>query len=506
MNQSTCYVIIPKKVNNIICKGLTIMRFPLKRKFTLLIVIVIVSISAATILTCANLLNNTITKHYTDYSIDLAKTVAVTVDAERTREVRDKILEIYRNTDNRVSSDKWGTPEFDDYIARYSEIEKSADFILLKAQLRKIQDVNHVDSVYLIYSDQVSEASIYVADAAHQDSCPPGCFDPYFEDDYALADDPDKGIAPVVTNTGAYGWIVTTGMPVYDNSGDLVAYANVDISMSDIITQQWKLILIMVGLILVFSVVFSLIGIYLVNRFIINPIKKLTEISQQYYSADSAVIRHRFSELDIHTGDEIEALAEAMAKMEDDIDVHINNLITTTRELASANTRADKLNMIASLDALTSVQNKRAYYLKTDQLDEDIKNGTASFGIIVIDMNDLKRINDTYGHEKGDISIKTLSMILNKIFKHSSIFRIGGDEFAIILEGNYHTHAQGLLRTLDEKLNAVNSKEDLEPWERISAAVGYADYDAENDPDVDTVFKRADQSMYENKQFIKKQR
>lgn len=478
------------------------MRFPLKRKFALLIVAVIVSISVITILTCANILNDTITKHYTEYSIDLAKTVAATVDAERTREVRDQIMEIYRNTDNKVSSEEWGTPEFDEYIARYAEIEKSADFITLKAQLRKIQDANHVESIYLIYSDQASEASVYIVDAAYDD-CPPGCFDRFFEDDYKLAENPDKGIAPVITNTGAYGWIVTTGMPVYDNSGELIAYANVDISMSDISTEQWKLILIVSGVILVFSIIFSLIGIYIVNRFIIDPIRKLTEISVQYYSSDSAVIRHRFSEIDIHTGDEIEELAEAMAKMEDDIDVYINNLIATTQELASANTRADRLNMIASLDALTSVQNKRAYYLKTDLLNEEIRSGSASFGIIVIDLNGLKKINDTFGHEKGDISIKTLCMILNKIFKLSSIYRIGGDEFAIILEGEDHAHAHVLLQALRVMLDSVNSMEESEPWERITAAVGYADYDPDSDPDVDTVFKRADQNMYENKQIFK---
>ena len=482
------------------------MRFSLKRKITLLIVTVIVSVSAITLLTCTTILNNTITKHYTDYSIDLAKTVAVTVDAERARTVRDQIMEIYRSTDDKVSSEEWGTPEFDAYIACYAEIEKSADFIALRDQLREIQDVNHVDSVYLIYSDRISEASVYIADAAHEDCCPPGCFDPFFEDDYALADDPDKGIAPVVTDTGAYGWIVTTGMPVYDNSGTLVAYANVDISMEDISTQQWKLILIVSGAALVFCVIFSLIGIYFSDQFLIKPIKRLTETSVQYYDADSAVVRKRFSELDIRTGDEIEALADAMAKMEDDLDIHIHNLLETTKELATANTRADKLNVIANLDALTNVQNKRAYDLKTEQLNEAIKNGTASFGIVMIDLNDLKKTNDTFGHEKGDISIKKLCKILCSVFDSSPIFRVGGDEFTVILEGKDHAQADALLRSLKIQLAALSEKIEPAPWERITAAVGYADFNPDSDPDVDTVFQRADQLMYENKQFIKNNR
>ena len=479
------------------------MRFPLKRKITVLIVTVIVLIGAITILTCSTILHNTIEKHYTDYAVDLSRTVAVTVDPQLTRSVRDDVLEIYNKTGNRVSSEEWGTPAFDEYIALYSDIEKSSDFITLKSQLRGIQDVNHVDSVYLIYSDPVSEASIYIADAAHEENCPPGCFDPYFEDDYKLAENPDQGIAPVVTDTGAYGWIVTTGTPVYDDSGKIVAYANVDISMTDIATQQWRLILIVSGVILILSIVFSLIGVNIVNQFLIKPIKKLTETSAKYYSADSAVVRHRFSELDIHTGDEIEMLADAMAKMEDDLDIHINNLLATTQELASANTRADQLDEIASRDALTNVHNKRAYDLKADQLNDAIKNGSTSFGVVMIDLNDLKKANDTFGHEKGDISIKTLCKILCVVFDPTPVYRVGGDEFTVILEGQAHEQANSLLRSLKEKLTAICENDELEPWERITAAVGYADFDPDSDPDVDSVFQRADQLMYENKQTIK---
>ena len=478
------------------------MRFPLKAKITVLIVTVIVSIGAITTVTCCSILSNVITKQYSLYSINLANTVAVTVDSRLARSVRDEIMEIYRKTENRVSSEEWGTPEFDAYTALYADIEKSGDFIALRDQLRKIQDVNNVDCIFLAYLDQASESTVYIVDAAYENTCPPGCFDPFLEEDYALVKQPEKGFSTSVTDTEAYGWIVTTEMPVYDD-GEIIAYAGVDISMNDIAAQQWNLILIVFGVILFLIVVFSLIGVLAVNHFLIKPIKMLTETSEQYYSPDSAVVRRRFSELRIRTGDEIETLAEAMAKMENDIDVHIDNLLATTKALDSANIRADRLNMIASLDALTNVQNKRAYYQKTDQLNEAIKNGTAAFGIVMIDLNDLKMINDTFGHEKGDVSIKTLCKILNSVFVHSSVFRIGGDEFVIIPEGEDHEHAKELLRSLKEKLTALNSNEEAEPWERISAAIGYADFDPDSDPDVDSVFQRADRMMYENKQFIK---
>ena len=127
----------------------------------------------------------------------------------------------------------------------------------------------------------------------------------------------------------------------------------------------------------------------------------------------------------------------------------------------------------------------------------------ATFAILMIDLNYLKRINDSFGHERGDIYIKKISKIICDIFAHSPVYRIGGDEFIVILENrDLETH-DSLIQELKTKMEEIQNDKSLESWERVSAAVGLAIYDASKDENMESVFKRADKAMYENKKAMK---
>ena len=121
-----------------------------------------------------------------------------------------------------------------------------------------------------------------------------------------------------------------------------------------------------------------------------------------------------------------------------------------------------------------------------------------------VDINDLKKINDVHGHKAGDQYIKGCCHLLCETFKHSPVFRIGGDEFVAILQGPDFENKQSLLERLRNDLNESYSNEDLDPWLRYSAAVGMADL-ASDDNTFELVFKRADQAMYEDKKRFKEQ-
>jgi diguanylate cyclase (GGDEF)-like protein len=118
-------------------------------------------------------------------------------------------------------------------------------------------------------------------------------------------------------------------------------------------------------------------------------------------------------------------------------------------------------------------------------------------------MNDLKTINDTYGHEKGDVSIKNLCQYICRVFKHSPVFRVGGDEFIVVLEHTDFMDRKVLIETLREEFRKSTDDATLEPWEKVSAAVGYAVYDPETDSNANSVLKRADAAMYGNKRQFK---
>nr|MCR5451030.1 GGDEF domain-containing protein [Lachnospiraceae bacterium] len=200
---------------------------------------------------------------------------------------------------------------------------------------------------------------------------------------------------------------------------------------------------------------------------------------------------------------EISELARQVAAMIREIEAHIEILMAYTKELSSTKEHAARMDDLANKDALTGIRNKTAYDKESAKLDWDIKGGKANFAIAMIDLNFLKRINDTFGHDKGNISIKNLCKIVCTIFEHSPVFRIGGDEFVVILKDKDLSNIDDLIKEFNNKLKELADDPELPPWEKVSAAIGIAYYDPDKDLSAANVFSRADQNMYNNKVAMK---
>ena len=121
----------------------------------------------------------------------------------------------------------------------------------------------------------------------------------------------------------------------------------------------------------------------------------------------------------------------------------------------------------------------------------------------MMDANGLKHINDNYGHAQGDAYLKGCSHLICEEFKHSPVYRIGGDESVAILSGEDYQNRNERVDSLRKVFEQAYHKENAQPWERYSASVGMAEFTSE-DMNVDDVFKRADKLMYENKDAFKK--
>ena len=151
----------------------------------------------------------------------------------------------------------------------------------------------------------------------------------------------------------------------------------------------------------------------------------------------------------------------------------------------------------ANVDALTGVKNKHAYANIENQIDKMIKEGTApEFAMVVLDINGLKNVNDTLGHKAGDEFIQKGCKIICDVFRHCPVFRIGGDEFAVIIQGNSYQYVDKIMQVW-EKTNEENIKNDA-----VVIAAGMARY--EDDKKVEAVFAKADALMYENKKKLKR--
>ena len=150
----------------------------------------------------------------------------------------------------------------------------------------------------------------------------------------------------------------------------------------------------------------------------------------------------------------------------------------------------------ASIDELTGVKNKHAYVDVEHKMDAQIsqKKKTA-FAVAVFDINGLKQVNDIYGHQAGDKYIKDGCAIICNTFKHSPVFRIGGDEFAVVIQGSDYKNIDSIMQEFH--VSNLQRKKDGD----VVIAAGASKFDS--DESVARVFERADAQMYENKKALK---
>ena len=159
-------------------------------------------------------------------------------------------------------------------------------------------------------------------------------------------------------------------------------------------------------------------------------------------------------------------------------------------------------NEIARRDGLTGTRNKTAFAEFERDLQEELEsNRDLTFGIMVCDLNDLKIINDTQGHKAGDEYIKTACQLICRTFSHSPVFRIGGDEFVVILKNQDYVNRVDLISSFRKQI-----EENIRMGSGPVIASGVSDYQPNSDTSVDDIFKRADGRMYEDKSRLKEQK
>ena len=209
--------------------------------------------------------------------------------------------------------------------------------------------------------------------------------------------------------------------------------------------------------------------------------------------------------------EQLTAAAEQVDKGNYDLDLPYNGddevgrLTSTFKRLAShMKEHINDLNIRVYVDALTSVKNKGAFADAIEVLQNKMDAGDPdlAFAVGVFDCDNLKTVNDKYGHDKGDIYLKTACSLICRIFDHSPVFRIGGDEFAVILQNDDYRNRAALMREFDrarEELCAASPND----WEQVHVAMGIAEFDPKADSYIIDTVRRADRLMYENKRTHK---
>ena len=452
----------------------------------------------------ARVIVNLTAAQYSGRADNLSKTTAEFVDAEKVATLRHNVEVIYNSIENKVFSDRWGEDDWNEYIANFNEIQNSEEFLSIRETLRKIQDKNDADCVYVTFVDTVNVTAIYLVDAAYENACPPGCMDYLYDVNKELITNPSRGFPPYQTNTEEYGKLITAGAPIY-YEGEVIGYAMVDVSLDALHAEQAKSVWKLYGYLVSAALIICIITWFVLKKYLVKPIKSLSEASRRFAKTKANSDEYVFENLNIKTRDELQELAESMKDMEIQIKDNIKELVEMNERLIASQNIASEMSELANKDALTNVGNSMAYEHLINKINEHIQEEPQfEFGVAMFDLNSLKQINDTLGHQCGDAAIIKLSKIICKLFSHSKVFRIGGDEFVAILQNEDYRNSKTIIEKFRKFMDKNVNDTSLPKEERISAPVGYASYDPIIDKTYSDVFNRADSDMYQEKNKMKK--
>ncbi|MCR5288395.1 MAG: GGDEF domain-containing protein [Treponema sp.] len=158
-----------------------------------------------------------------------------------------------------------------------------------------------------------------------------------------------------------------------------------------------------------------------------------------------------------------------------------------------------QLEHLAYTDSLTRLMNRT----KCEEIMQSIENEhLETYAIIFFDLNDLKVLNDTYGHEMGDIYLCSVANALYKVFGNALVCgRMGGDEFLVVLGKDMYKKVLMYIHDFQQQIQAINDSKVIP--RHISVACGYVLSNTEHPVPIQTAYQQADKNMYENKRFLK---
>ena len=289
----------------------------------------------------------------------------------------------------------------------------------------------------------------------------------------------------------AWGTFYSAYSPVYDSKGDIAGIVAVDFSAdwfeNQVSAQTRTVIIVCVLSLLIGAAIVILLTeqsrkryrqLYDQLNILADNVEDLVyeiggEVPQKDKSSEKSISDKR--------GNDIDDLGEKILSMQE----------TLRREISN-------VHLQAHIDALTGVGNKTAYLDAVKQLDEDIKKGSAKFSIAIFDINGLKNINDNYGHEYGDLALIDEATIMIRVFGKDNIYRVGGDEFIVVIQTDSADEMDMLFKEADKVIEEESRIQ--KPYQTpLSLSKGYAVYDKEKDAEYREVFKRADENMYRDK-------
>jgi diguanylate cyclase (GGDEF)-like protein len=481
--------------------------FSIKSKMYIFIILTVFIVAFSVAFLAFRMSANKIDEYYKQSSIENARNFATMVDVN----YLEKLISFIRT---------------DEFQAVRQQAEDNVDESLIQKILeengfwegyndirtrliRYLDKMETIEYLYLIASLQDVPYDIYVIDDDQEPLYETGLLDERGEEFEGV--DITQEIPPTISNS-EWGWLASSYAPIYNDKGENVCYVGCDISMDEVMAERKALLsYIVLGAIALTALVLAG-AVFFIRKVVVDPLDAMTHEMQKFDPKPGATYEDaNVINLNIDSHDEINEIYHGIKGMEMRTVDYINNIVTlrdekekAVQEIHEKDSRIEQLNIETYKDSLTEVGNKAAYTKKSAELNEECADNRTDFAVVMVDMNNLKQINDEYGHKSGDIYIQGCCKMVCNAFKHSPVYRVGGDEFAVIVLGEDYENRREILQQLQKSFEESSKAKNVEPWQRYSAAVGMAER-ASDDKTVDFVMKRADKAMYEDKQRYKEE-
>ncbi|MBR5406606.1 MAG: sensor domain-containing diguanylate cyclase [Lachnospiraceae bacterium] len=446
-----------------------------------------------------------IDRYYKNLSLNTAINFASFVDGDFLKDLSEAVMTDEYITLRDTAEEEDNEDLIRDYLdshGLWDQYDSTRSFLI--QYLRNMDDIEYLyimnlgaadvsGDVYLIDDD---ENPLYVTGSIEEDNLGIGS--------------PTGIVEPSISNS-EWGWLCSAYAPVFDSDGQLVCHIGCDVSMDDIMKSRIRALLYDILGSLAFTLLVTILAIHYTKRTVIKPLDEITENMGKFSpSSNTDYEKAGVIDLNIRNNDEIGDIYSAIQSMQKRIVDYINDIVAIQKEKEIAENNAkqkDKeigeLSKDAYRDSLTHVGNKIAYTKKTEEMDQNIKNGTVgAFAIVMIDVNFLKTINDNHGHIAGDCYLSGCCRVVCNIYKHSPVFRIGGDEFVVILINEDYEKRHERINEMRESFEQSYNQTDVDEWLRYSVAFGMSEY-TPDDKTVESVYERADKEMYREKALFK---
>ncbi len=243
----------------------------------------------------------------------------------------------------------------------------------------------------------------------------------------------------------------------------------------------------------------------------INPIgpvgtSKVTRVRRTSNSSSSKVADAYSTSKKDPVDDQVSIMgipeAELTPKVREAIMSLMAEVAAMRKELDATKNELANLAKLADRDSLLPVQNRRAFVRELTRSMARVERYGKPSSIVYIDVNDLKEINDNFGHVAGDEALKHVAKVLvDNVREIDQIGRLGGDEFCVILD---EADTNSAKEKADELARAITDSPFIFDNQNLIVNVAVGVYTITGSEDVSQALAEADKDMYENKRQIKK--